>query len=1231
MKRDFIRNRRLTKESYPTLEIKIEKRSASDINGILQAIINIIVYALIYSLFIKNNRQYMTMFIAFMAASVIAQLLLRFGKAVSFSKSFPFLRITTGKKLYKKYLEREYNNTLDYIKKYSEWVADNYHSAKDTLLYIDTLDAHLFSRLPFQSDFLSFRLGLSNSPYPIKISYPNESYKEYDMILDEYKAKFDSLINNESHNEIPYPFSLQSHKRLAISGRNIDAYSLVQIINTFVIEIAAYHSPEELGLCFIFDNYPELEWTRFLPHVWLENYRLLFQESEENVFFNAIDHIINEYRNKHFVAFIDADFAKSFVKLYSMFNADSLPDNISVVFFSKSGLIPSRVNYYIECDYDQARNINGLFNNTSWLKLELTDSQECSDAAKMLFNTEIIDTQITERKSIPNSITLFDLFKIKRAAQLPKATLEERTNIQFDFPVKVGVGSQGEDISINLTNDGDGNHCLVTGTNGSGKSEFILSYVVTACAMYPPEYLSFVVIDFKNGAMSSFINSLPHCLGEFTNDRDSVSKRELSRIACLLESEIDHRFKVLKNSNCEGNLSKYHELYAEGKVIEPLPRLLIIVDEVAVFFSIDDQASKYITHIATVGRQAGLILMLATQSKSGVIPSQVRTNINVQVDFYSEDDRQNTIKIKGRAIINSLKKNNCLCQMGYASVHYGNDLVVDFITWSGASRIISNYSPQTQLDKVINDICSNRWINSAEIDEILTQTLERVQDVSSFDIQSVMENYYDLYSSDSTKLIFPIGVADNIYERKLSPVVYDAMDANLIIWGKPQSGKTALIKVIVYAICNKKYGATPNEVNLYIVAKDGSEYSALSFPHIGNILDANNLYYFLLFLINEIKRRRENKNASYIPIIGIIDDCFDYIQASEEIAKMLDYITREANRFKIYLIMSVSIKPSFGISSSLLKNFEKRMVLNMGASFDYSSIIMLNNIKDIPDIKGRCLINRMSREQINLTFEAQIASLYNDEDIMSEAMRYSELWVGRRSPRSISLMPRLLSCMPNTTDFSIPIGLARNLETFSWKLNSSNTFLVSYFTEEIVFQFLEYITGSLLSMNFKVILIDSQRSYLRSVESCENLIYFNCNQQNELKDYLLLYDANKTENTAIIICEYYRFLFPSLREEHELLKAVDALIQNRNVWSVFAEFKDYINASRTSATYLTQRLEGGSGLLLGKTPSEHTFGYNPLSLAEQSAPIPAGWGVGVENGSKDARLLKIATRFGGCE
>jgi len=566
--------------------------------------------------------------------------------------------------------------------------------------------------------------------------------------------------------------------------------------------------------------------------------------------------------------------------------------------------------------------------------------------------------------------------------------------------------------------------------------------------------------------------------------------------------------------------------------------------------------------------------------------------------------------------------------MGYASVHYGNDLAVDFITWSGTSRIISNYSPQTQLDKVISDICTARWGDSSEIDEILTQPLEKVQAEFSFSIQSVLEEYHELNHDIDYKAAVPIGIADNIYERKRSPILYKVKDSNLLVWGKPQSGKTNTLKIIVYAICNREYGMSPSDVNLYIVAKDGSEFSSLSYPHVGNILDGNDLYYFLLFLVNEIKERRENSNSNQVPIIGIIDDCFDRIQASEELAKMLEYITREANRFEIYLIMSLSIKPSFGTSNALLKNFEKRIALNMGAAFDYSSIIVLGAVKEIPDIKGRCLANGFNIGNSIITLESQIASLDKDEVIMAEAMRYSELWIGKKSPRSIPLMPKVLACTPKIADYSIPIGLARNLEPFSWKLSNSNTFLISYFTEETVFQFLEYIIAAFLQLSFNVILVDNQRSNLRKFASNGKLSYFHCGQQNEMKEYLSRMELFETQKTAIIICDYYQFLFPSLHEEKELIRAIDTLIRNKNIWSVFADFKDFINASRTSATYLTQRLEGGSGLLLGKTPGDHTFGYNALSVSEQSKPIPAGWGVGVYNGSQDARLLKIATKLG---
>ena len=101
MKRDFVRSKRSSNDSFKSLTIKIEKSASKSSTGILQAFTNVAVYVLVFVLFFRNNLQFRGLYIAFMVASVVVQLIIRFGSSIRKSNRFPFFTIVKDVKLYK--------------------------------------------------------------------------------------------------------------------------------------------------------------------------------------------------------------------------------------------------------------------------------------------------------------------------------------------------------------------------------------------------------------------------------------------------------------------------------------------------------------------------------------------------------------------------------------------------------------------------------------------------------------------------------------------------------------------------------------------------------------------------------------------------------------------------------------------------------------------------------------------------------------------------------------------------------------------------------------------------------------------------------------------------------------------------------------------------------------------------------------------------------------------------
>jgi S-DNA-T family DNA segregation ATPase FtsK/SpoIIIE len=171
-------------------------------------------------------------------------------------------------------------------------------------------------------------------------------------------------------------------------------------------------------------------------------------------------------------------------------------------------------------------------------------------------------------------------------------------------------------------------HLLVAGTTGSGKSVCIAA--ITACLAMNnhPENLRLVMVDPKMVELVRF-NGLPHLLGKVETD--------LERILGVLRwtvMEMDNRYKLLEAAHAR-NLDSYNRREARRKGGIPLPRLVVLIDELAdLMMSAPDQTEHNLVRLAQMARAVGIHLVVATQRPStDVVTGLIKANFPARISF----------------------------------------------------------------------------------------------------------------------------------------------------------------------------------------------------------------------------------------------------------------------------------------------------------------------------------------------------------------------------------------------------------------------------------------------------------------------------------------------------------------------------------------------------------------------------------------------------------------------
>ncbi|MBR5754617.1 MAG: hypothetical protein IKX97_02190 [Erysipelotrichaceae bacterium] len=252
-----------------------------------------------------------------------------------------------------------------------------------------------------------------------------------------------------------------------------------------------------------------------------------------------------------------------------------------------------------------------------------------------------------ERKGEMSFSSVFSNFDIR------ESYLSGHTDLKADFAY-----CDGEIMSFDLHESRQGPHGLIGGSTGSGKSELIISMLLSMCIRYSPRYLNIVLVDYKGGgiigSLSERKRTLPHVIASITNLENNV----LDRLVISLKNECQRRQRLFRQVSQITDrpimdIDDYLESIS-GYDIEPLAHLLVVVDEFAELKKEHSEQIRELISISRIGRSLGLHLILATQKPSGNIDDEIWSNsrFKISLKLFEEKDSLDIIRTKDAAYLN---------------------------------------------------------------------------------------------------------------------------------------------------------------------------------------------------------------------------------------------------------------------------------------------------------------------------------------------------------------------------------------------------------------------------------------------------------------------------------------------------------------------------------------------------------------------------------------------------
>jgi S-DNA-T family DNA segregation ATPase FtsK/SpoIIIE len=216
---------------------------------------------------------------------------------------------------------------------------------------------------------------------------------------------------------------------------------------------------------------------------------------------------------------------------------------------------------------------------------------------------------------------------------------EEFRSIPSHLPVPLGKDISGRIKVVALDTMP---HLLIAGSTGSGKSVMLNSMIMSILFKSTPEEVRMIVVDPKRVELGIY-EGIPHLLTPVITDASKATNA--LRNAVL---EMERRLKLLAshgvrnieqfNRKVRGLLETPRRLFPEleeGEALEPLPYILIVIDELADLMMLERaNVEAAVTRLAQMARAVGMHLVLATQRPSvDVITGLIKANFPARISF----------------------------------------------------------------------------------------------------------------------------------------------------------------------------------------------------------------------------------------------------------------------------------------------------------------------------------------------------------------------------------------------------------------------------------------------------------------------------------------------------------------------------------------------------------------------------------------------------------------------
>ncbi|MGO9157666.1 type VII secretion protein EccCa [Mycobacterium sp.] len=737
-----------------------------------------------------------------------------------------------------------------------------------------------WERDPDHSDFLVLRAGRHQVPLHTALRV-KDTADEIDLEPVSHSALRSLLDTHRTVRDVPGGIDLTKVSRITVSG---EADEVRAALRAWIAQAVTWHDPTVLGVALAARDLegPDWSWLKWLPHVDIPGEldgvgpaRFLSNDPDELIALlgsalvdrpaftggpaDALRHLL--------IVVDDPDFDLS---------ASTLAAGRTGVTVVHRCITPPHREQYSDPEKPILRVADGAivrWQTGGWQPyIESADqfgADEAAHLARRLSRWDSNPTHAGLRSAATRGASFTTLLGIPDASELDVPTLWAPRRRDDELRVPIGVTATGEPLLFDLKDEAEGGmgpHGLMIGMTGSGKSQTLMSILLSLLTTHSAERLIVIYADFKGEAGADSFRDYPQVVAVISNMAEKKSLAD--RFADTLRGEVARRETLLREAgrrvqgSAFNSVVEYENAIAAGHDLPPIPTLFVVADEFTLMLADHPEYAELFDYVARKGRSFRIHILFASQTLDvGKIKDiDKNTSYRIGLKVASPSVSRQVIGVEDAYHIESGKEHKGVGFLvpapGAAPIKFRSTYVDGIYEPPRKSKsFVVQSLPEPKLfpaGRVEPDQAT--VISGGEHEETAGPPRKLIATIGEqlarygprapqlwlppLDEPIPLAAMLARAGVPQRQWRWPLGEIDKPFEMRRDPLIFDATSSagNMVIHGGPKSGKSTALQTFIMSAASLH---SPREVTFYCLDYGGGQLRALEdLAHVGGVASA---------------------------------------------------------------------------------------------------------------------------------------------------------------------------------------------------------------------------------------------------------------------------------------------------------------------------------------------------------------------------------------------------------